>query len=281
MKTLFDTFKKSIYNPEFYRMAPEANTGDILRSYTKITFVFALFATVMFSIILVPQGVRFVRDIAPGLVAEHYPRDLTVRIEKGEASATVVQPYIIAGNNTTREVLKENGLENILVIDTTHDFNTKTFDDDKTFILLTKSQVVTRNNNGNITIQSLREIPDMTIDQATLLSLVEKIDAALIYIVPVGIFVTLIILFFGYVAYLIPLFLFALIPFLLAKIRKIPLTYRGAYKMSMYAVLPGLALKTILNIGGFFFIPAYFSLLVFMLIIFINMREVEQPTLFN
>lgn len=281
MKTIFETFKKSIYNPEFYRTTPEANTGDILRSYTKVTFVFALFATVMLAIILVPQGVRFVRDIAPVLVAEHYPADLTIHLEKGEASASVAQPYIIAGNNVTREVLKENGLENILVIDTTHDFSTKVFDDYKTFALLTKSQIVTRNNDGNTTIQNLRGIPDMVIDQAGLLSLVGKIHAALVYIIPVGIVVTLIILFFGYIAYLIPLFLFALIPYLFAKVRKTPLTYGGAYKMSMYAVLPGLALKTILNVGGVFSIPAYFSLLVFMLVIVINMREVEQPTLFN
>lgn len=281
MKTLFQTFKKSIYNPEFYRMAPDANTGDILRSYAKITFVFALFATVMFSAILVPQGVRFIRDIAPALVAEHYPADLTVRIEKGEASASAIQPYAIAGSNSTREVLKESGLENILVIDTVNDFNSKVFEDYKTFILLTKSQIVTRNNNGNTTVQSLKGMPDMVIDQPALLSLVEEIHAALIYIVPVGIFVTLIILFFGYIAYLIPLFLFALIPFFLARVKKVPLTYGGAYKMSMYAVLPGLALKTILNVGGFFFVPAYFSLLVFMLVIFINMREVEQPTLFT
>lgn len=281
MKTLFLTFKKSMYNPEFYRAAAEANTGDVLRSYTKITFVYALFATVMFSVLLVPQGVRFIRDIAPVLVTEHYPADLTVHLEKGEATASVVQPYIIAGNNATREVLKENGLENMLVIDTTHDFSSKAFDDYKTFALLTKSQVITRNNEGNTTIQNLRGIPDMVIDQAGLLSLIKKIHAALIYIVPVGIVMTLIILFFGYIAYLVPLFLFALIPFFLAKVRKVPLTYSGAYKISMYAVLPGLALKTILNIGGIFYLPAYFSLLVFMLVIVINMREVEQPTLFN
>lgn len=122
---------------------------------------------------------------------------------------------------------------------------------------------------------------DATIDQTMLLGWVEKIRSALVYIVPAGIFVTIIILFLGYVVYLIPLFLFALIPFFLSKIRKMPLTYRGAYKMSIYAVVPGLVLKTLLNISGFFFVPVYLSLLVFMLVIFINMRKVEQPTLFS
>jgi hypothetical protein len=281
MKTLFETFKKSIYNPEFYRTIPGAPQGDVFRYYTKATFTLALFATTMFVVILAPQGVRFIRDIAPTLVAEHYPAELTVHIQKGEVSTNVVEPYIITSKNSAREILKENGLENMLVIDTIHDFSTKTFEDYKTLALLTKSQVVTRNNAGRITIQDLRGMPDTTIDQAGLLSWVEKIRAALIYIVPAGVFVTLVILFFGYIAYLIPLFLFALIPFFLAKGKKMSLTYGGAYKMSVYAVVPGLVLKTILNIGGFFFIPPYFSLLIFMLIILINMREVEQPTLFT
>lgn len=281
MKTLFTTFKKSLYDPEFYRTIAQIPLGDVLRYYTKATFMLALFVTAMFSIILVPQGVRFMRDRAPSLVREYYPMELTVRIQKGEISTNVAEPYTIAAKNGTREILKENGLENILVIDTMHDFNIKTFEDSKTLVLLTKSQIVTRNNAGDTTIQNLRGTSDTTIDQAKLLYLVEKIRANLPYIVPAGIFATLIVLFFWYITYLIPLFLFALIPFLLAKVRKVPLTYGGAYKMSMYAVLPGLALKTILNIGGVFFIPAYFSLLIFMLVIVINIREVEQPTLFE
>ncbi|HAT68760.1 MAG: hypothetical protein A2481_00985 [Candidatus Yonathbacteria bacterium RIFOXYC2_FULL_47_9] len=281
MKTLFETFKKSIYNPEFYRTAADVPLGDTIRYYMKVVFGLALVATTIFAFILVPQGVRFMRDTAPSLVREQYPVELTIRIEKGIVSTNVTEPYIIAGKNSTREVLKESGVENLLVIDTTEDFNTKTFDEYKTLALFTKSQIVTRNNSGRATIQDLRGVTDATIDQAMLLRWVEKIRSALVYVVPVGIFVTIIILFLGYVVYLVPLFLFALIPFFLSKIRKIPLTYRGAYKMSIYAVVPGLALKTLLNIIGFFFVPVYLSLLVFMLIIFINMREAEQPTLFS
>lgn len=281
MKTIFETFKKSLHNPEFYRAAADTNIGDILRYYTKAIFALALFATAMFAVILVPHGVRFVRDIAPSLVREQYPAELTIHIEKGVASTNVDEPYVVAGKNGTRDVLREGGIENLLVIDTTQDFNIKTFEDHKTLVLLTKSQIITRSNAGRATIQDLHSVSDATIDQATLLGWVEKIRMALVYIVPMGIFATLIILFFGYVVYLIPLFLFALIPFFLAKIRKMPLTYSGAYKMSIYAVVPGLVLKTLLNISGFFFVPVYLSLLIFMLVIFINVRETEQPTLFE
>ena len=281
MKTLFETFKKSLHNPEFYRAVSGASLGEALRYYVKVVFILAVIATVAFSIILVPRGVRFIRDVAPSLVRDYYPADMVVTIEKGHASTNIVEPFIVISKGVTHDVLREDGLDNLFVIDTGHDFNVKMFEDHKTLVLLTKTEVVTQNRKGNITIQSLRSTPDMVIDQAKLLVFVEKIRAGLPYFVPVGIVVTLVSLFFGYMIYLIPLFLFALIPFLLVRVRRVPLTYGGAYKMSMYAVVPGLALKTLFNIGGFFFVPAYLSLLVFTLIVFINMREVEQPTLFT
>ncbi|MHB1117935.1 MAG: DUF1189 family protein [Minisyncoccota bacterium] len=281
MKNLFAIFKKSLYNPLFYREVAEAPLGDAFRYYVRLTGNHALFSVIVFSIVLVPQGVRFMKESAPSLVKEYYPAELVVTIKNSEAEANVPQPYFIAGGNSVRPILKDAGFENILVIDTTRDFNKKTFEEYKTFALLTKTEVVTQNERGRITIQSLQGMPELTIDQTALLQWVEKVRAMLVFIVPIGVSMVLLALFSGYMAYLLPLLLFALIPFFLAWMRKVPLTYGGAYKMSMYAVVPGLVLKTIFNVGGFFFVPAYLSLLVFTLIIFLNMREVEQPTLFS
>lgn len=281
MKAIFETFKKSLHSPEFYQRVASASFSEALRYYIKVIFILAAVATVAFSVLLVPRGVRFIRDVAPSLVREYYPADMVVTIENGQASTNIAEPFIVTSKGVARDILREDGLDNLLVIDTGHELNIKMFEDYKTLVLLTKTEVVTQNRKGNITIQSLRNTPNTVINQTELLVFVEKIRAGLPYLVPVGIVVTLISVFFGYVIYLIPLFLFALIPFLLAKVKKISLTYGGAYRMSLYAVIPGLVLKTILNISGFFFVPAYFSLLVFTLVIFINMREVEQPTLFN
>lgn len=281
MKAIFETFKKSLHSPEFYQRVASASFSEALRYYIKVIFILAAVATVAFSILLVPRGVRFIRDVAPSLVREYYPADMVVTIENGQASTNIAEPFIVTSKGVARDILREDGLDNLLVIDTGHELNIKMFEDYKTLVLLTKTEVVTQNRKGNITIQSLRNTPNTVINQTELLVFVEKIRAGLPYLVPVGIVVTLISVFFGYVIYLIPLFLFALIPFFLAKVKKISLTYGGAYRMSLYAVIPGLVLKTVLNISGFFFVPAYFSLLIFMLVIFINMREVEQPTLFN
>jgi len=281
MKTIFETFKKSIYNPAFYQNAVTTPLSDIVRYYIKFSLLLSVVMTVYLGVALVPQGIRFVKERAPELVRSHFPAELTINIEKGIASVNVNEPYIIFGKNGPQAVLKEQGLESMLVIDTKNDFNKNKFDEYKTFALLTKTEIITRSNSGQITIQDLRGVPDASINQKWVLSWVEKTNNSLVAIVFVGIIGVFIAMLFGYLKYFIVLFLFALIPRLIAYIKKIPLSYSGAYRISLYAIVPALALKTLVNIFGVFFVPAYFTLLLFMLIVAINMKESEESTLFE
>lgn len=281
MKIIFETLKKSTYNPEFYRTVAAKPFKEIFVYYAKISALLALFMTVVFAIFVVPLGIHFIRQGAPNLIKKFYPAELTITIEKGIASTNVPEPYIVSARDETKNALSSMGIKNMLVVDTSQPFEIKTFEGYQTFALLTKNEIVTQDNNGHTSIQKLRVFPNMTIDQQVILGWVEKINSMLVYVVPAGILAALVILFFGYVIYLVPLFLFALIPFLLAWMKKIPLTYGGAYKMSMYAVIPGLVLKTLLNTVGFLFVPAYLSLLIFMLVIFLNLKNEEPTTLFD
>ena len=169
----------------------------------------------------------------------------------------------------------------MIVIDTARNFEKSVFQEHKTYALLTKTEIVTQSDNGQITIQDLRGAPTTTINQEVLLGWVEKIRNSIGLIVSLGLIATFIVLVLGYLVYLVPLLLFAFVPFFIAWLKKTSLSYEVAYKMSLYAIVPALALKTLFNLMGVFFLPPYFTLLVFMLIIAINMREVEQPKLFN
>ena len=281
MKTIFETFKKSIYNPAFYRTAKETPFWEIFRFYSKITFVLTLLMTIVLGALLVPRGIAFVKNRAPELIKDYYPKELVVHIEKGEATANVPMPYIVPVKQLTGVAPLPDAPQNMLVIDTTHDFEKNIFVGYKTYALLTKTELVTQSDIGQITIQDLRGTPTMTVSQEVLLTFVEKIQNSLWAMVVGGIFATFIVLALGYLIYLIPLLLFALIPFFIAWVKKNPLSYGEAYKVSLYAIIPALALKTAINLMGIFFLPPYFTLLVFMLIIAINMREVEQPKLFE
>lgn len=282
MKSILETFKKSLYSPAFYRAVAEAPFGDAFRYYIKTAFILAVFMTIALAVFLSPHLIRFIKDEAPVLVKKYYADELVVTIKNGEVSVNVAEPYIIPARDGAKDALKSamSPVENILVIDTKNDFNREQFERYQTLILLTKSEIVTE-GNGQITIQDIGKVPDMVIDQSLVLSEIAGVANSLYTFIPVGVVLAFIGLFFGFTMYLVPVLLFALIPFLLAWIKRTPLTYAGAYKMSLHAVVPGLVLKTLLNSVGVFSVPGYLVFLIFLLIISLNMREVEQPKLFN
>lgn len=281
MKTMFETFKKSVFSPQFYREVGGGSFKDALRYYAKFGLALSLLSVIAFGLLLVPQGVGFLRERAPELVKEYYPAGLVLNIVNGELSVNVPLPYIIATKDITRRAIQNWKFDNVIVIDTQNDFNKKTFDEYNTFALVTKHEIVTSNNGGNVTIQEIPSTMTTMINQTAVLSWVEKVRASLVYVVPIGLLILFVTLFFGFILYLIPLFVLALIPFLLARLKKIQLSYGGAYRMSLYAVIPGIVLKSILNISGVFFVPAYLTFLIFLLIIVMNVRESEQPKLFE
>lgn len=281
MKTIFETFKQSIYNPIFYQNATTTQVREIIRYYIKFSLLLSVIMTTALGVLLIPQGVTFLKYHAPEIIKNYFPAELVIHIEKGEATVNVSEPYVVPAKDATKEVLKEQGLENMLVIDTKNDFDKKKFEEHKTFALLTRTEIVTQSDMGQITIQDLRALPTSTVSQEWLLSWVEKVRDSIEYIVFFGLIGTFIVVLLGYLKYLVVLLLFALIPLFISYLKKTLLSYGGAYRMSLYAIVPALALKTLLNIVGVFFIPPYFTLLVFMLIISINMRDVDTPTLFG
>lgn len=273
MKHLFRTFKKSIYNPPFYQNVTRAPLGEAIRYYLKSTMALSVIITIALSIFLVPASVLVIKKYAPDFVKNYYPEKLVITLEKGEASANVPMPYIVP---VRVDAPTSGGMKNLLVIDTTHDFDKKTFDEYKTYALLTKTDIVTSSASGQITIQTLKGAPALTVSQQTLLSLIEKVRQSLWLIVALAIVLAFVLFMLGYLLYLVALFLFALVPYVIAWVRKTPLTYGEAYKMSLYAIVPALAVKTLLNLFGLFFLPSYLALLVFMLVIAVNMRDTVQ-----
>lgn len=280
MKTIFETFKKSVYDPAFYRTVTEAPLQKAFKFYFKSILFLSLVLTIVLGIFFVPRGVSFVNNRAPELVKTYYSKDLTVDINKGIASANVSMPYFVSLNGFG-PVATSSPVQNMLVIDTTKDFDKKTFEGYKTFALLTSTDIVTMNNTGQTTIQSLRGLDGVKVNQESLLALVEKIKFNVWMFVVAGLLITFVAVFLGYVVYLVPLLLFALVPKVIAYVKGEPLRYASAFKLSLYAIIPALALKTLFNISGIFFLPEYLTFLVFMLIVAVNMKDQKEPTLFE
>lgn len=277
MKNTFEIFKKSLSRASLYREASEEPFRKGLTYYLKVIFLLSLVATVGFAVLAVPQGIRFMKEEAVPLIQEKYPSDLKITIKNGEASTNNATTTVIRGEKKTLGTLfKDDVIENILVIDTGSEYTREAFDRYHTFALLAKHDIVMRRTEGDVVVQSLRSFPEMTVASTTLIGFVERVNDSIAFLAVLSLVIVFALLVAGYLMYLIPLALFALIPFFLAWIKNIPLTYRGAYKMSVYAVVPGLVLKTVFNLGGVLAVPAYFPLLIFMLVIFLVMKRLEQ-----
>lgn len=276
MKTIFETFKRSVYDPVFYQNVAEESLSKGVSYYVKFSLILAVIVTTVLGVLLVPQGVVFLKNGAGDVVKNYFPPELSIKIKNGEVSVDVPEPYVLPGKDATLALLKEQGLLNMLVIDTKHDFDKKKFEEYKTFSLLTKNEIVTQSAKGQITIKQLDGFPNATVSQGWLLSLIEKLQDSVWYIIIGGLAGTFVVVLLGYLGYLGILLVFAVIPLLVAYLKKTPISYATAYKMSLYAILPAIALKTLLNIMGVVVLPSYFVLLVFMLVVTINMREVKN-----
>ncbi len=281
MKNFYQTFKNSIYNPSFYQNIATAPFWEAFRFYAKATVALAGVMAVALAVFLGIVGGAFIKYRAADLVKNYYPEALTINIDKGQASAQVAMPYFVPVKSMNGATTTVGSVQNLLVVDTNHEFDKKSFLEYKTYALLTKTDLVTSNEDGQITIQSLRNAPPMVISQAMLLSFIEQIRSHAVAIIIGGGIAMFVVFLLGFAFYLVILLLFALIPLLIAWIKKEQLSYSSAYKMSLYAIVPALALKTLLNIMGLFFLPAYLTLLVFMLVIALNMRNEEEPKLFE
>lgn len=276
MKNIFEIFKKSISNSSFYHEASEEPFRKGLSYYLKVMLLLSLVATIGFAVLAVPQGIRFMKEEAVPLIQEKYPSGLKITIKNGEASTNNATTTVIRGEKKTLNALFNDGsIENILVIDTESEYTREAFDSYHTFALLSKHDIVMRRTEGDVVVQPLRSFPEMTVASTTLVGFVEDVNDSLAFLVVLSLVIVFVLLLVGYILYLIPLALFALIPFFLAWTKNIPLTYRGAYKMSMYAVVPGLVLKTVFNLGGVLAVPTYFPLLIFMLVTFLVMKKLE------
>lgn len=281
MKKLFTTFKEMLYAPERYRNMSEVSMKSIFSYYVKFGAFIALVMVVGFSAMLAPRGLEFVSKEIPKLVQEYYPHDLIVTVEKGTLSINQPTPYIIPMKEDLLRTFKEPRFKNLVVIDPVQDFDKKRFEEYRTPLLLTAHEIVTNDSRGSINIDTIPAKTTVVVDEAKILSWAEKIRSSFIYIVLGAMVVGLVMFTLGFVLYLIPLLLFALAPYAIARFKNMKLTYGDAYKMSMYAIVPGLTLKALLNVLGIFFVPYYLVFLIFLLIIVINLREVEQPTLFE
>jgi hypothetical protein len=266
--------KSSIYDPAFYSEKIKSEKDSPFKYFFLLVTIISLFSAIVSTAYLIPKYNEVVNKVLVNIISK-YPSNLEVKVTKGMVSTNVAEPYYIKVPTDVLESNSEarlNGFENVLVINTRKNFVVDDFDSYKTFALLTKDSLVTKDKD-KITIEKLSKVPDITVNKGQILKwasfvmpYVQKIKYSLFPIVFAGYLI-------GHISILIYLLLATFLVWLIAKARKIDLQYKRAYRLSVYAstlpILVNFVFSDLLRFGR---IPFIFSL-IFVLVAIANIKK--------
>lgn len=149
-----------------------------------IAFIFSIIFSIQASVDIVKDLYPLTRDIekkASTFVNDYYPEELEVNIKKGKASSNVSEPYYIT---LPKEIIEDptsfgkkesnsTSKVRILAIDTKG--TAEDFESYQSMALLTQTNLVYY-KDGGISIQSLRDVEDLTINKSKVSSEIGKIS---------------------------------------------------------------------------------------------------------
>jgi hypothetical protein len=280
------TVHSSIYSPEFYKELFSRPFSFSLKYFYSLAAVLAVALAVVFSFKIIPAAQPFLQSIGPQIL-NYYPDELVITIKNGQASTNVKEPYFLKMPEglapkdlqykySFQDTELRTDLENLLVIDTAAPFTLEGFHGYKTAVLLMKDNAAYYSDNGEIRIQSLKGIPDATINKPTVAKLVGKIAPFLVFIGPLIAIGTFLIAMIALSFKLVYLLFGALLIWGLMKIKKINGGYKKAYQISIHAM----TLSILLNVIIFLFVPdfrvPFFFTIVMLMGAFVNLRP-SQP----
>ena len=269
---IFIQIKNSIYNKEYYQSTVlNQSLRSSVKYLAKLSLLVALLGCVVFSVAL-PRLIVKAKGAITSTVDE-YPNDLIVTLKDGNVSINKPEPYIVKVPESLSKPTDSNSpkIENLIVINTTEPFSLDKFKSYATYILITKTEVVSmQSKNGEIKISSLDKLGNLEITKSWVM---EK-EAVLMKILPSIISIIVVLMFIGisiglFVATLIALLFSAIIVWLIFKIKKTEITYKKSYQVALHASTIILIICIFNSYLGFFG-NSFFKLLIFVILIIIN-----------
>jgi hypothetical protein len=276
---IFIQIKNSIYNKDYYQNTIfNESLKTSIKYLAKLCLLIALAGLIIFSFSM-PNIAKEIKNFVSA-VAQGYPQDLIISLNKGEVSTNKEEPFFMAvPENIFKKEDKTSDLykENLIVIDTKNNYSLEKFNEYSTFFLLAKKELITIKGNGGIEALPLSKYKDIEINK----SYVIETEGVIInkYLPLINIFVFPLVffaLFIGsFIGSLIVSFWYALLVLMISKIKKIDLSYRKSYQYALHAI-------TLISILGLFtkFVPVLNNILlksfIIMVIIFLNFHHQEK-----
>ena len=243
MLNTLKNIKSSAYDPDFYNRIRNQSVGSVIKYYATLGLWLGILATVFGLVILTPKTYYNVQ-ILEKEVLTYYPKDLEVKLSKGEITTNAKEPYALPFPDVIKKgfydpVYKASNkidapnIENALVIGTKldHIISIEEFKSIKTAFFLGKNYAVAYNDKGSITFTDLSKAHDVTVNR----TFVERILGYahfLPFLIPIFCFVIVFALVLFSLLWIIVL---GALLFIILKLAKQKLSYAESYKVAAYA----------------------------------------------
>lgn len=263
----------SIYSPRFYKEIPQKPFRSAINYFLLLCMVLATIRAISLSpAVLFSVGKELKMLISSA--TDTYPRDLVIKIEEGNVSTNVKEPYFIPLPTQSAETK----IPNLLVIDTSTPFSAAQFGEYKAIAWLGKDALFVKGENrAEIRTFDLSSIPNYTVNKDLVDFAASKISPWIKAVGPVLFVLMIIFIYVSYTARLIYLLFIALLIWLANKLLKWGLDFGQSYKLGMHAITLGLAVelvREIIGVAGFSFMFTLITLIV----IAVNMWPANQSS---
>ena len=258
--------KNSLYNTAFYASLRERKLSSSFKYFFSVVAILAFIIAFVLGTEIAPffSGENLRKFVA------YYPQELTVDIKGGVISTNVTEPYII---KTSGELLGKNPKANIVVIDTKNQFSRELFKQYDTSVWVGRDFIVAAKNQDQSELNDVSRMPDFTLNQGKLLDWVNIIDSYH-WTLSIGLFVVLFLFLYGFfVLKLVWLAIMALLILLLAKVKKVALSYKESYKIALHAATVPLVLVSLFMLSDIKAPFIFFFSLILLVIAYANLSK--------
>ncbi|HLP43736.1 MAG TPA: DUF1189 family protein [Candidatus Nanoarchaeia archaeon] len=271
MKNFFRDVKDSFYNPTFYSNLASRKVSNAILFLLAVTAISIFVLTINIVVQVIPE----IKKINPTEFVENvYPEGLEIKIKDGIASSNVEEPYVISNKDIDSHDTSE---ENLITIYTQkEDISLNEIESLNSLVVLTQTDLVAEKSDGELRIFSLEGVKDFTINKENVSNILNKLLKWLpLFLVLVVVFGWALVTTFSFAATLVILFLLALIPFFVAKLKKQALSYKQSYITALFMMAPVIILETFLTIIFAATLPFWATLLILVLLAWLNIRKVS------
>lgn len=238
MKNFIKAIRSSVYDPEFYKSLDSKKTSSAFTYFIKLNVIVALIFSIGLAITIIPIVFVVTNESNVSKAIEFFPAELSIEIKNGQAISNISGPYIIPIKSKiidqTRSKITQ---KNLITIDTTNPFDLEQFKSSDSMVYLSKDYFAYQENGGQIKIQPLKGIGDMTISKNSISSWVSSVIPYVRALLPLAIVCLIILSFLSlFIGNIIFTLIASLVVLVIEKVRKINVDFKSIFKKALHLV---------------------------------------------